>query len=112
MKKFYRQTPQGYNGTKVTTRQVSDLLANVLSNMTDSYQDRPNLIIASWPEIIGPKIAALTKAVSFYEGVLLVRVRNSTVYSLLSQNEKPHLLNALRKKFPKVVFHNLLFRLG
>ncbi|MGA8164589.1 MAG: DUF721 domain-containing protein [Waddliaceae bacterium] len=112
MKKFLRQTPKGYDGTKVTTHQFRDLLTNVLADMDRALCDRPRLIIDSWPGIIGPTIAPLTKAASFRDGVLVVRVKNSTVYSLLSQNEKPHLLKALRKKFPNVAFRRLVFRLG
>lgn len=106
------RTPRGYDGTALTTRQVANLLPAILTKIGSNYQERPDLILALWPEIIGSKLAPMTQAVSFIEGVLTVKVKNSTLHSLLSQHDKPRILNSLKQKFPKVLIKNVVFRIG
>jgi hypothetical protein len=74
--KTYFRTPKNYDGTAVTTHQMSELLPTVLAQIGKVYQQRPDLILAAWPQIIGPKLAAMTQALSFIDGVLTVKVRN------------------------------------
>lgn len=112
MNKPYRRTPKNYDGTAVTTRRVSELLPNVLSKIGEVYHQRPDLILASWPEVIGPKLAGMTRAVSFDEGFLVIKVKNSTLHSLLNQNEKSRILAILRKRFPSVNIKNIFFKIG
>jgi hypothetical protein len=107
-----RRTPKNYDGTQVTTHRVCDLLPQVLEKIGEVYQDRPDLILAAWPDIIGSKLAPMTQAVSFIEGVLVVKVKNSTLHSLLRQHDKQKVLDKLRKKFPKVEINNVFFRIG
>ena len=76
------------------------------------YQDRPDLVMASWPDVIGSELAPMTKALSFSEGFLIVRVNNSTLYSLLSQHDKPRLIQNLRNKFPQTTIKSIVFQLG
>jgi Dna[CI] antecedent, DciA len=110
-KKYFR-IPREYDGTQVTTRSVVDLLPQVLSKIGDVYHQQADLLLAGWPEIIGPKLATMTQAVSFIEGVLLVKVKNSTLHSLLSQHDKLRILTLLRKKFTQVEIKNIHFRMG
>ncbi len=112
MVKKIRRTPKDYDGTGITTHRVSELLPTVLSNIGETYQDRPDLLLASWPEVIGKNFAGMTQAVSFIDGVLLVKVKNSTFHSLLSQHEKPKILSNLRQKFPKIEIKTIQFRIG
>jgi hypothetical protein len=112
MAKGYRRTPKDYDGTQNTTHSVRGLLPFVLDKIGEAYKDRPDLILAAWPDIIGPRLAGMTQALSFEEGVLVVKVKNSTLYSLLSQKDKPSILYNLRLKFPKVPIKNVLFRIG
>lgn len=112
MKKSFRRTPKGYDGTEVTTKSLGDLLPSILAKVGDSYSDRPDLILASWPDVIGPKLAPMTQVQSFQEGVLFVKVKNSTLHSLLSQHDKQKILTTLRQKFPKVEIKNIVFRMG
>jgi hypothetical protein len=112
MQKYRRQRPRGYDGTSLTSHHIRDLLPSVLRSIGEVYQERPDLILAAWPEVIGEKLAAMTQAASFELGILTVKVKNSTLYSLLTQNEKPRLLRSLRDKFPKITIKNILFRMG
>jgi hypothetical protein len=106
------RTPRNYDDTRVVNHRLSDVLHVVLEQVSEAYKDRPDLILASWPELIGPQLAPMTQAVSFEDGVLAVKVKNSTLYSLLSQNDKPRLVQNLRKKFPKVQIKTIHFKFG
>jgi Dna[CI] antecedent, DciA len=106
------QTPRNYNGTAVTTHHITDLLSHVLSQISDVYQDRPDLLIACWPEIIGPQLAGMTQAVSFINGVLTVKVKNSTLHSLLSRHDKFRILSVIQQKFPKIEIENIFFKIA
>lgn len=112
MAKTFRRTPRNYDGTRITTHKVSELLPGVLEQIGEVYNERPDLILSSWPIIIGPQLASMTEAVAFNDGVLVVKVKNSTLHSLLSQKDKPRILSSLRNKFPKVNIKNIMFRIG
>lgn len=94
----------------LTNKQLKDLLPKVLGNIGALHRDRPDLILAAWPQIVGEKLADMAKAVAFENGVLYVKVSNSTLYSLLSQHERGRLLKLLREKFPSVEIKNIHFR--
>lgn len=104
--------PRGYDGNGVTSRHLRDLMPDVLLKITESFSDRPDLVLAAWPDIIGPHLAPMTQAVSFVEGVLIVKVKNSSLYSLLSGREKMRLIHALKAKFPKIFIKTILFKIG
>lgn len=112
MSRKTRRTPKNYDGTAMTSHHVSDVLTRVLSDIGDVFQGRPDLVVSAWSEIVGPQLAGMTKAVSFIEGVLTVKVKNSTLYSLLNQNDKPRMLGLLRQKFPKMPIKTIVFRIG
>lgn len=99
-------------GQRPTGKHLSDLLPTLMEEMQMNYKDRPDLIIAAWPSIIGEKFASMARAVSFEKGVLVVKVNNSTLYSLLSQNERQRLLTSLKQQFPLVMIRNIQFRIG
>jgi hypothetical protein len=107
-----RRTAKNYDGTNVTTHRMSELLLQQLSSLADKQGDRPDLILMAWPEIIGSQLLPMTEVLSFQDGVLYVKVKNSTLHSLLSVHEKPRIMNNLKAKFPKVYFRNIVFRIG
>lgn len=90
----------------------ADLLGKVLGQIQEKFQDRPDLILAAWPQIVGPQIAQMTRAVSFDKGIFLVHVKTSTLYALLHQREKGRLLKMLRTQFPQAKIQDLIFKLG
>ena len=93
-------------------QKISVLLPAMLDEIDESYCRRPGRILQAWPEIIGPRLAPMTEASFLKKGVLLVKVKNSALYSLLQQHEKKRLLNALQEKFSKEAVCNIVFRLG
>jgi len=100
------------NPTALTSKNLKQLLPSVIRRIGRSQQDRPDLILAAWPDLIGKRLSPMTKAVSFVEGVLTVRVSNSSLLSLLAQHECPRLLKELRKKFPNVKIRTIRFCVG
>ena len=112
MRKTARRTPRGYDGTGTTSRKFGDILPEVLNRITKAHSQRPDLILASWDQVVGPQVARFTEPESLIEGTLVVRVKNSTLYSLLAQNEKHKILQILRQKFPEATIRNIRFRLG
>ncbi|MEC7839479.1 MAG: DUF721 domain-containing protein [Chlamydiota bacterium] len=112
MKKRFRRTPRNYDGTGVTTHRLEEVLPQVLSAVDEAFNERPDRIISAWPDIIGPKLAPMTKVDSYHEGILYVIVKNSTLHSLLSQHDRPKLLQKLKQKFPKHNIRNIVFRMG
>ncbi|MBB64551.1 MAG: hypothetical protein CMO81_05760 [Waddliaceae bacterium] len=106
------RTPRNYDGVDLTSHHLTEVLPLVLQGIARHHKDRPDVILAAWPEIIGSPLASMTQALSFVDGILTVRVKNSTLYSLLTQRDKPRILHRLRSKFPKVEIRNISFRMG
>ena len=94
------------------SKSLATLLPKMLNEISKAQEMRPDLIVAAWPEIVGPKLAPMTEAVVFDQGALQVKVKNATLHSLLAGYEKYRLLKKLQDKFPKVEIRNIIFRLG
>ena len=92
--------------------QLKALLTGFLKELSSKQAQRPDLLLAAWPEVIGEKLAPMTQAVLFDKGVLHIKVKNSTLLSLLVQHEGPKLLARLKQKFPSLKIQNITFRLG
>jgi hypothetical protein len=110
--RYSRRLPKNYDGTSITTHKMSDLLGVVVDQIRDKYKENPGMVLEAWPEVIGSKLAGMTQAVSFDEGVLTVKVKNSTLHSLLSLNDKPRIMASIKSKFPGVLIKNIVFRIG
>ncbi|MCP5470085.1 MAG: DUF721 domain-containing protein [Chlamydiales bacterium] len=95
----------------LTARHIRDVLPRVMRNIGKVYSDRPDLVLKAWPEIVGSKLAPMTRAISFIDGILVVHVKNSTLHSLLVQHDRPRILKSLRSKFPKTTIKSVVFRL-
>lgn len=98
--------------TAVTTKNLRLLLPSILRKIGKKQEQRPDLILASWPLLVGERIATMTNATSFEDGVLTIKVKNSSLLSLLTQHERPRLLRELRAKFPSAMIKNIRFRIG
>lgn len=107
-----KRVPKRFQGIEKTSKHIADLLPGFLENVSKKMQMRPDEVLAAWPQLVGEKLATMAKAVSFNEGILTVKVSNSTLYSLLSSQEKARLLSKLRGMFPSIPIHNIQFRVG
>jgi len=103
------RTPKNYFGTANPEKKMADLLPEVLRDLRVKSVDPREEIFQSWKELIGEKMAPLTDPISFVDGVLTVKVKSSTLYSLLVVHERPRLLGLLQQKFS---IRNLIFRVG
>lgn len=104
-----KRIPKYYDGVRPTGKHIADLLPGILDHVGQQMQMRPEEVLAAWPAVIGGKLASMTKAVSFHNGVLTVKVNNSTLYSLLAGQEKMRLLAKLRGMFPQVPIQSIYF---
>lgn len=98
--------------TTPTTKNLRQLLPSVMRQIGKNHEERPDLILAAWPSLLGVRIAPMTRAVSFIDGILTVKVKNSSLLSLLTQQELPRLLKELRAKFPNATIRNIRFLIG
>lgn len=103
------RTPKNYSGIHNPVKKMTDLLPEILSDLGRKAQDPREEIFRFWRELIGEKMAPLAEAVSFADGVLTVKVKSSTLYSLLVTHERARLLGRLQEKFS---IRNLQFRVG
>ncbi|HSX10224.1 MAG TPA: DUF721 domain-containing protein [Chlamydiales bacterium] len=88
---------------------MGDLLPDLLNDLGRKVKDPREEMFRFWNELMGEKMASLTEPVSFADGVLTVKVKSSTLYSLLVTHERPRLLGRLQEKFS---IRNLVFRVG
>lgn len=95
-----------------TNKELKSLLPSVMKQISSRQQSRPDVILAAWPTLIGEHLGPMTKAVSFVDGVLTIKVRNSSLLSLLVQHERPRLLRELRGKFPNAKLRGIRFIIG
>lgn len=107
-----RRRSKYYDGTELTSRHLQDVIPLVLKKLKGLREVKGDQILAAWPTIIGERFSPMTRAESFLEGVLTVRVNNSTLFSLLQQHEKKRLLKALEAQFPAVAIKTIVFRMG
>ena len=107
-----RRNPRNYYGTGTTSHVIGDVLPSVMYAISRTVTDNPQVILEAWKMVIGPRIAPMTHAESFREGILYVKVNNSTLLSLLKQHEKRNILQKLRKKFPNTEIKTVVFWLG
>lgn len=105
------ERPRYYDGPLPTTRHIRQLLPKILEDIGRLYHNRPDLVLAAWPDVIGSRLASMTQALTFVEGILMVKIDNSTLLSLLTR-DKPRLIQNLRDKFPGTLIKTILFRLG
>lgn len=112
MRKLSSRTPRGYDGTNRTNRKIDEVLPIVMENVNAHIRNQSAFVLAAWPGLIGQKLSSMTQAVKFVDGVLTVKVNNSTLYSLLNSHDKPKLLQKIKKQFPKVSIRDIVFRIG
>lgn len=104
-----KRTPRFYNGTAKTGKNLSDLLPLALNKIQSKRGETDEAIFSFWFVLIGDKMGPFTKPDSFVDGVLTVKVKSATLYSLLCQHERPRLLKQLQEKFP---VRGLFFKIG
>jgi hypothetical protein len=103
------RTPRNYSGVQSPNKKLAELVPDFMSDLGKKMKDPREEIFRFWVILIGEKMAPLTEPVSFADGILTVKVKSSTLYSLLVTHERPRLLARLQEKFS---IRNLIFRVG
>lgn len=105
-KKTYRSP------TQLTTKNLTDVLRSVLKDISCSYNNYLETFIKEWPKIIGEDYAFMTQVVGYKQGVLTIKVKNSSLYSLLYHHKKQDILKQIQKNYPKWCVKNIIFRIS
>ncbi|MBS0625305.1 MAG: DUF721 domain-containing protein [Verrucomicrobia bacterium] len=106
------RVPKNFDGVEPTGKPIGRLLNKILNDIGKQAGQQGQEILRAWGPLLGPKFENLTEAVSMQDGVLTVKVKSSTLYSLLCQHEKPRLLARLREMFPRATIRDIVFRIG
>ena len=93
-------------------KNIGNLLPKFLLKVENKYKKNPRNIVQAWQDVIDKRVVSMTKVVSYNEGVLTVKVMNSTLYSLLNNYEKDGILKRLQAKFSEEIIHKLVFKIG
>ena len=84
-----------------------------LAHLEQKLRSKPKEILELWPVVIGPAFAGMTRTEKFEDGVVYVKVGNSSLLSLLhSLSERKRLVEALRTYVPDVEIKDISFRIG
>ena len=111
--KYYQRTPFGYDGAGLTGRKLDDLLSSVMQKLSSLYKFQPSVVLDLWPKIVGERLAPFTTATRYEDGVLYIKVKNSTLLSLLSNPvDKQRIYEAVKTAVPGIVLKNIVFRIG
>jgi hypothetical protein len=108
----YKRTPRNFEGTGLSHHLIGDILPEVMKKIESGYDQKNLSIHQGWKEVVGEKLFPMTEVISMVNGILTVKVKNSTLYSLLCQQEKPRLLQSLQKKFSERTIRDIQFRIG
>lgn len=103
------RTRRNYSGTENPVKNASEILPEILTELGKKIQNPKDEIFQFWQILMGEKMAHFTEPCFYADGVLTVKVKSSTLYSLLAGPEKARLLKALQEKFS---IRNLVFRVG
>ena len=102
-----------HDESATTSQQLKDLARRYLAHLEQKLRTKPAEILELWPHVIGSPFAGMTRAEKFENGVLHVKVRNSSLLSLLHSNtERKRLVEALRKEAPGIEIVDISFRIG
>ena len=108
---MYRRTPRNFEGTQQTGHHIQSILPSILNNLSSKTSQPTDLILSAWPQVIGPKLAHMTKAISFISGTLTIQVSNPTLFSVLAHQERSRLLKYFQQHFPLANVKQISFKM-
>lgn len=103
------RTKRGFDGIEPTGKKISDLLPQILVDITGKNGSEQELVFDMWFSLMGEKMGRLTQPLHLKNGVLTIKVKSATLYALLCQHEKGRLVKALQTKFQ---IRDIIFRIG
>ncbi len=112
MRKLIKRIPKNYQGLEPTGREIKFLFPLILDEYDHRFNLKSERILAAWPELVGEQTASMSRVVSFSSGIVKVKVKNSTLLSLLANHEKARLLKQFKSRFPSHQIKNISFTIG
>ena len=106
------RVPKDYDGKEPPGRMLDSMLPEMLNQITKQFEESTVVIQKVWSEIVGLKVAELTRVTAYKRGVVFIQVKNATLMSILSSQEKARLMQNLKGKLPNIQFTNLVFQFG
>lgn len=95
-----------------SSRPIGDTLAKVMAGLGLKDRLKEHEVLTAWRDIVGDFIAGHSNPQSLKDGVLYVRVLQSTVHYELDRVWKPQILDKLKKRFGGRTVREIKFRLG
>ena len=89
-------------------KSIHKVIDNLLKNLGIETRIKESMAVAIWPDIVGNRVAAISKAERVVDGILFVKVESSTWRAeLLLHREK--ILKKINKKLGKPVVAEIRF---
>ncbi|MFW0861504.1 MAG: DciA family protein [Dethiobacter sp.] len=90
---------------------IEQLLIKTLKNLPNPKQIKGQMLIDTWPDVVGLQIAAKAKATMFQNGILFVWVRDSVWAQHLSLQKK-QIVGSLNKAVRTDILTNIHYQVG
>lgn len=100
------------DNSRLKIKKLDGLLSNFLTRVEEKYKKNPCYIKDLWFEVLNNKFANMTEVVSFEKGTLTIKVKSSTLFSILNNYEKDHLLKKMQQKVSNKIIQQLIFKIG
>jgi predicted nucleic acid-binding Zn ribbon protein len=94
-----------------TSQAVGPLIAALMKELGLSERMTEEQIISAWKEIVGDFLAGHSRPSGLHEGVLYVRVLQSTMLYELDRTFRKEILEKLRKRFGRLI-RDVRFKMG
>ena len=104
--------PRNYDGRIPTGKKIAGVLPSVFGNIQKAFDARPKNIFTLFLSLLNEQMRPFVEPVFFSNGVLTVKVKNPTLLSILSSQEKVNLLHTMRERLPKIVIQDIVFQTG
>lgn len=104
MSRFLR----GFN-TATKTKEMKNLTLNFLK---DIKKRRSFDIEKVLEDVIGKEAFSMVEILSLKDSILMLRIKNSTLYSIFSNYERDKILRKIQKKLSKDIIKNIIFKIG
>jgi predicted nucleic acid-binding Zn ribbon protein len=98
--------------TKDTAKPISESLGKLMSSLGLGERLRENEVRRAWKDVVGDFLATHSEPQALRNGVLIVRVLQSTVYFELERMWKREILAKLKQRFGARTVRDIKFRIG
>ncbi|WP_213357720.1 DciA family protein [Chlamydiifrater phoenicopteri] len=110
--KHPKASPTKKSRTATTIKHMSHVLSKYLEDLEKLRKTDPQQLIKAWHAIMDPKYKGMTAAVGYQDEELLVKVSNSSLFSILKQTNQKSLLEQLKTLSPRTPVKKIYFLFG